>query len=97
MTMDEYIKKEDVLKEIESTAMWSRPYCDLYEAVQDIQAADVAPVRRGRWEFPIFSDTVDYELDPRCKCSECGSVEMPLARHKFCPNCGARMDGDEKC
>ena len=44
---------------------------------------------RGEWEFPIFADGDAY--DPRCKCSECGSVETPLARHWFCPNCGAAM------
>ena len=54
-------------------------------------AADVAPVRHGRWEFPIFADS-DDELDPRVKCSECGSVEAAFARWKYCPNCGARMD-----
>lgn len=24
-------------------------------------------------------------------CSNCHSVEIPLARHRYCPNCGARM------
>ena len=40
----------------------------------------VEQVWRGEWEFPIFAE-----------CSECGSVETPLARHQFCPNCGAAM------
>lgn len=57
----------------------------------EIHAADVAPVRHGYWEFPIFTDN-DDGLDPRVKCSECGSVEAAFARWKYCPNCGARMD-----
>lgn len=40
----------------------------------------------GEW-IPFSGDS----LDVRMKCSVCGSVEMPLARHNFCPNCGASM------
>ena len=43
---------------------------------------------RGEWMFPIFADQEDAN-DPRCQCSECGSIETPLARHRFCPSCGA--------
>ena len=45
---------------------------------------------RGEWVFPIFGDQEDAN-DPRCQCSECGSIETPLARHRFCPSCGAPM------
>lgn len=51
------------------------------------KAADVRPVVRGRWER---IDGLD-ELDPRMRCSVCGSVETPLARHRFCPVCAADM------
>ena len=42
------------------------------------------------WLFPIFVGHKEAN-DPRCQCSECGSVETPLARHRFCPSCGAPM------
>ena len=45
---------------------------------------------RGEWVFPIFADQEDAN-DPRWQCSECGSIEIPLARHRFCPSCGAPM------
>ena len=45
---------------------------------------------RGEWMCPIFAGQKDAN-DPRCQCSECGSIETPLARHRFCPNCGAPM------
>ena len=45
---------------------------------------------RGEWMFPIFAGQKDVN-DPRCQCSECGSIETPLARHRFCPACGAPM------
>lgn len=43
---------------------------------------------RGEWMFPIFAGQKDAN-DPRCQCSECGSIETPLARHRFCSACGA--------
>lgn len=45
---------------------------------------------RGEWVFPIFADQEDAN-GPRFQCSECGSIETPLARHRFCPSCGAPM------
>ena len=49
-------------------------------------AADVVPVRHGRWNWIGFN----------IECSECGHMpyfectEMP----NYCPNCGALMDKD---
>ena len=61
--------------------------------VREIPAADVAPVRHGRWIKPVPGDGQPY-------CSEC-HVEQPwfygygyYHRH-YCPNCGALMDGKE--
>jgi len=55
-----------------------------------IPAADVAPVRRGQW---IAADDVG---DCCYKCSECGFVRDAylLDARKYCPNCGAKMDGE---
>ena len=49
----------------------------------------VDPVKHGHWVF--VNDMVSY-----IKCSECGGdiCWVNTKRPKFCPNCGARMDGD---
>ena len=52
------------------------------EFVENLPAADVAPVRHGRW---IPSDYT---------CSECGFLcdAYLLDAGNYCPACGARMD-----
>lgn len=51
-----------------------------------IPAADVAPVRHGRWR--CHGDCGVTE------CSVCGwSIEEYVGDYAYCPNCGARMDG----
>lgn len=58
--------------------------------IATVPAADVAPVRHGRWERKV-------EIDGGLKreyfvCSECGQTRM-LNFHNYCPACGAKMDG----
>ena len=56
-----------------------------------IPAADVAPVVHGEWK-PNGLGGYTYAF----YCSQCGYVDgYPFNdRHKYCPNCGAKMDGD---
>lgn len=55
--------------------------------------ADVAPVRHGRW-VESFKVNAPPALRSRWTCSWCGNVQTYGATD-YCPNCGARMDGDE--
>lgn len=60
--------------------------------VLQIAAADVAPVRHGRWA--LNKKYGDYE------CSECGqgdvkAMDFTNLKMRYCPNCGAKMDGAE--
>lgn len=50
-------------------------------------AADVAPVVHGEWEF--------ISLDGSLWCSRCKrpSGHGRKYENKYCPNCGAKMDG----
>lgn len=58
--------------------------------LRPISREQVEKAWRGEWMFPIFADQQDAN-DPRLQCSECESIETPLARHRFCPSCGAPM------
>lgn len=69
-----------------------KAFCNL---VKRQPAADVAPVRHGRWE--------PYVERLRWRCSECGSfidinpIDEIIGEYSpnFCPHCGAKMDGGE--
>lgn len=54
--------------------------------------ADVVPVRHGRWIEHYKSDAPPA-LKERWICSWCGNVQTYGATD-YCPNCGARMDGE---
>ncbi len=57
------------------------------------EAADVAPVVHGRWEYKSISPITGYVW--LC-CSECKETMLIGRSDRFCPNCGAKMDGKEE-
>lgn len=59
-----------------------------------IPAADVQPVKRGRWS-ECYTDSHHYSGI----CSVCGRASIRSIREnplEYCPKCGARMDGNIK-
>lgn len=75
--MAEYIEREAAL----DAAKKSHLYFDLKPIINSIPAADVRPVRHGRWGV-------------KNECSECGCqpwFERDIHTLNFCPNCGADM------
>ena len=68
---------------------------EFIKAIIDGQpTADVQEVRHGRW-ISISSELGGYKW--AYYCSECDWVDgYPFNdRHKYCPHCGAKMDGNE--
>ena len=58
------------------------------DAVMDMPTADVREVVRGEWEV------IDYAEPRRYVCSIC-HIGLGWHTTNYCPNCGARMDGEE--
>ena len=92
LTMDEYIRREDVIA-------WFMPYAHVGESIdadvvisdiKGMKAADVAPVVHGSWG--THSDRPDSLICSVCKC---GFDMWKHDPHNYCPNCGAKMDGGD--
>lgn len=102
--MAEYVKRDDALCALEQInpvdygAMWdyeAHHYAgeclrDCKEAIENIHAADVAPVVHARWVSFLDGDHIMPERYYRC--SRCGRVES--RRQPYC-HCGAKMDGGD--
>lgn len=90
--MAEYIKREAAVK---AANEWVSEACmapvmrvsRLFDKLQKVPAADVAPVVHGRW-----NNMDGYKT--RKVCSECGWDVPGYGKfYSYCPNCGAKMDG----
>ena len=67
-------------------------YCgtaDYIYMIEDMPAADVAPVRHGRWEEASDGDGI---VCPFCRTDFC-TIIYDTEYFNYCPNCGAKMDG----
>ena len=92
--MSEYIEREyavDAVVDVYYNTPDINLSCEKFEtAIFKIPSADVAPVRHGCWERVIPSKSA-AKWSTRVSCSNCHSAGY--AHHKYCPNCGAKMDG----
>ena len=88
--MAEYIKREEAIA-------WFMPYVHAGESIEadvvisdlkGMKAADVEPVKRGRWLPQILNGIRIWD------CSECKTIGSPA--WKRCPVCEAKMDEEEK-
>ena len=95
LTMAEYIEREAISEEIRKYYYKNPPNFSYGEgfdrgldraqrAILDAPAADVAPVRHGRW-LCVDTDTEQFFLCNRCKKKEYWESD-------YCPSCGCKMD-----
>lgn len=86
--MAEYIEREEYC---EKHCRCSNEYCDRVSCpIWKAPAADVAPVVRGRWKAGRFNlETGNYEE----QCTRCRNFSKEYDK-PYCPNCGAKMDGE---
>lgn len=91
--MAEYIEREAL---VELIAERNRNTCNgalsclqMKRMVKSIPAADVAPVRHGRWK--IIKSAIENAV-----CSCCGRrFQSYYEAYSYCPNCGAKMDKED--
>lgn len=95
--MAEYISKDSAISILDAKAEMAactpaQPYfLKAAKMIELLPAADVAPVVHGMWveKQSVFGETAT--------CSNCGEkyYTVGILPH-YCPNCGARMDLEEK-
>ena len=90
--MDDYIKREalrDALYDADAITM------NGVKILNQFPSSDVASVKHGRWiEYTKVIIPEPYnKWEQAWKCSKCGFDDGFVA-YNYCPNCGARMDGD---
>lgn len=94
--MAEYIDREAAYEDFEKcnseNPKWTPSRVNALIARQ--KAADVAPVRHGRW---VKIETTGLCGDPVWNCSSCGyPAGVSVAGRDYCPDCGAKMDKEDK-
>ena len=66
----------------------------VHNAITNAPTIEAEPVRHGRWE-----QRTDFNGFLTCSnCHNCNIIEEVFwryANYNYCPNCGAKMDGDK--
>lgn len=100
--MSDYISRDAAIEDFEYCTQENSTWTPqrVKTLLMRIPAADVEPVRHGRWEGyihsrycgmdefgePVYRDgTVYYCSNPKCR-------RKTVVKENFCPNCGAKMD-----
>lgn len=98
--MSDYIKRDDLLKEVEELNAVSfyelndhsnEAYHEIKSLIELVPAADVVEQRTGKW-------IIDETESASWFCSECGKhaygcfSEIYSGEYHYCPNCGAKME-----
>lgn len=82
---------------------WDKAIDTAIDELNKIPAADVRPEIHGRWTRHPFNTTKCSYL---WQCSECNGIAYWVSNggklnkvkpigYKYCPNCGAKMDGKD--
>ena len=90
--MAEYIEREAALMRLMQDGCSAKNL----QSISDMPAADVAEVVHGQW---LRADD-DWNSLTTIQCSLCSEEwcfetddDVSLLNYKYCPNCGAKMDG----
>lgn len=99
--MARYIDADKMIDGYNTTFPYNLDYCDdgdLFEWVESQPTADVAEVRHGEWipkkhKMYDFIKHKNIMVVDEFRCSVCENSMHN--KFRYCPHCGARMDGDE--
>ena len=67
-----------------------------YEWLDSLPTVDAVPVKHGKWETPQRHGAITYDKHAYAECSCCHTPQYLARGMNYCPNCGARMDGEDE-
>ena len=88
--MAEYIDREVAVNAIKKDVMGGLNYESI---LKRIPSADVQPAKHGKW-------LTEYEPDGKPYCFHCSVCDSDFSivgnkiAYDYCPDCGAKMDGE---
>ena len=97
--MDKYISRENLLKRLELVEMDNYGFTlgvqmgvnHAIQCVKEEPAVDVVEVRHAKWKY--------FHKQNKAVCTSCSferDLDTDFGRAIACPNCGARMDKEDK-
>lgn len=101
---NDYVKRSDVMQAVCSDCYccatideFEDTTCPAKKKYMSIPAADVEPVRHGRWEYdsdgvPICSQCGEFALQRLHLYIKNKTFDAPFKLTDYCPNCGAKMN-----
>ena len=100
--MSDLISRSALLEKIQFRIPNDRVLTDIVDScvkitrriIEEAPAVDAVPVVHGRW-IPIEEElwNLDFPVVVDWKCSACNA--MGNEDFNYCPNCGAKMDGEK--
>lgn len=63
---------------------------EVLDIIMSQKNIDAVPVSHAHWEM-IESD--GWNIETVIKCSNCGGIKETTEVYRYCPDCGARMEG----
>lgn len=100
---DDLISRSALIKTFEDAKLGEDSFVEtvlaagVYTTIENAPAIDAVPVVHGRWVKAHGMMPPEYQH--RKRCSMCGgwALQDYFGRERmshYCPNCGAKMDGD---
>lgn len=87
--MPDYIRRGEAIEQFEdSTSAIPEKLARI--RIESVPAADVVEVRHGRWVDEVYV----WQGLKSAQCNQCKKKTDYYIQPKYCPNCGAKMDGD---
>lgn len=100
--MAEYIERDWLYEQMNATDS-EFSLINALEMIENFPAAEVAPVRHGRWEECDYVEPCIHgfgtirHANAGLKCTNCVNAfkKELLWKDNYCPNCGAKMELEE--